>query len=136
MIIKESNENSIVYKALEPLFKKALSMQPSSPISTSFSPSSEIPPPSPLPPGVTVEKARLHFNVGEAVVISPGSGVLSNRTGTIISPSEVKTDGRGIPTNVQGVYKPVDWKKEVAIRLDSGEIITMYKTRILPSKPK
>jgi hypothetical protein len=48
----------------------------------------------------------------------------------IVDRSAVKTDGRGIPTNVQGAYKPVDWSREEAIRLDSGEIVTMYKQLI------
>ncbi len=72
------------------------------------------------------------FSVGQKVKISDLSGVDSNKTGTIIQPSEIKVDVHGIPTNVSGAYKPVDWKKEVAIKLDDGNIITMFKNRIKP----
>lgn len=70
------------------------------------------------------------FNKGDRVKISDGSGVISGKTGVIVDKSAVKTDGRGIPTNVQGAYKPVDWSKEVAIKLDNGDIETMFKNRV------
>lgn len=80
-----------------------------------------------------IKEAATKFYIGQRVVLSPNAGIDSNKTGTIVDSSEVVTDGRGIPTNVQGAYKPVDWKKEVAIRLDTGEIITMFKNRVLPT---
>jgi len=80
-----------------------------------------------------VKEAATKFYIGQRVVLSPNAGINSNKAGTIVDPSEVKTDGRGIPTNVQGAYKPVEWKKEVAIRLDTGEIITMFKGLVLPT---
>ena len=64
------------------------------------------------------------------VVVTHGSGTTSGKTGTVVSPREVKTDGRGIPTNVQGAYHQVDWNAEVAVRMDDGELITMYKERL------
>jgi len=64
------------------------------------------------------------------VIVTHGSGTTSGKTGTVVSPREVKTDGRGIPTNIQGAYHPVDWDAEVAVRLDDGELITMYKERL------
>jgi len=67
---------------------------------------------------------------GDRVKISGGSGVLSGKEGVVVDKKTVKTDGRGIPTNVEGAYKPVDWNKEVAIRLDDGEIVTMFKNRV------
>lgn len=70
------------------------------------------------------------FSVGNKVKISDGSGVDSNKTGVIVSPREIKTDGSGVPVNVQGAYKPVDWNREVAVRLDDGNLITMFKNRV------
>lgn len=71
------------------------------------------------------------FKPGDKVRVSPGSGTLSGKTGAVVQPREVKTDGRGIPTNIKGAYSPVDWKKEVAVRLDNGELITMFKNRLI-----
>ena len=70
------------------------------------------------------------FPTGVRVKVSDGSGLDSNKTGTVVSPREVKTDGRGIPTNIEGAYDQVDWKKEVAVRLDDGSLITMFKNRL------
>jgi hypothetical protein len=74
---------------------------------------------------------RKRFAQGDAVRIGSGSGVLTGREGVIVSPTEVRTDGRGIPTNIRGAYRPVDWSKEVAIRLDDGELVTMFKNRLV-----
>jgi NADPH-dependent glutamate synthase beta subunit-like oxidoreductase len=49
------------------------------------------------------------------VIVTHGSGTTSGKTGTVVSPREVKTDGRGIPTNIQGAYHPVDWDAEVSL---------------------
>lgn len=73
---------------------------------------------------------RPRFRVGDSVRIAEGSGVLSRRTGVIVPRSEVRTDGSGVPTNIAGHYKPVNWRKEVAIRLDDGELVTMFKDRL------
>lgn len=68
------------------------------------------------------------FTPGTKVKVVNG-GVNSGKTGVVISPREVPTDGKGVP-KLTGHYKPVDWKKEVAIKLDSGEVITMFKNRV------
>ena len=67
------------------------------------------------------------FKAGDRVVVSPNAGLNSLKEGVIADRSEITTDGRGTPTNVEGAYKPVDWSKEVAIRLEDGQYITMYK---------
>ena len=79
-----------------------------------------------------LEESRTNLRVGKRVSIRYGSGTLSGKSGTIVNPREVKTDGKGVPTNVAGAYKPVDWSSEVAIRLDGGELVTMYKERVIP----
>jgi len=69
---------------------------------------------------------------GSRVRIAHNSGVDSNKTGVVVDQREVKTDGRGIPTNIQGAYKPVDWTIETAVRLDDGgELITMFNDRLM-----
>jgi len=70
------------------------------------------------------------INIGDTVKVNQGSGLDSGKTGKVIPPKMIKTDGRGIPLDISGAYKPIDWKKEVAIQLDNGEIITMFKNRI------
>jgi hypothetical protein len=69
---------------------------------------------------------------GDRVTLSGSSGIDSYKSGVLVTRWEVKTDGRGIPINVEGAYKPVDWKKEVAVRLDNGKLITMFKGNVVP----
>jgi len=72
------------------------------------------------------------FPVGKKFVISDGSGIDSGLIVTIIHPKMIKTDYDGIPVNtVTSDYKRVDWTKEVAIRLPSGGLRTMFKNRLL-----
>lgn len=73
----------------------------------------------------------LNLKPGSRVKVNQGSGLDSDKEGIVIPPNMVKTDSRGIPINVNGAYKPVDWKREVAIKLDDGEIITMFKNRLI-----
>lgn len=70
------------------------------------------------------------FKVGDKVKVSDGSGPASGKTATVVDKSKIKINGRGIPTNVQGAYKPVNWSKEVAIEYDGGKFDTIYKNRI------
>lgn len=70
--------------------------------------------------------------IGDKVVISDLSGIDSRKVVTLVSSEKIKTDGRGIPTNVAGAYNPVDWDREVAFMYPDGEYGTMFKDRILP----
>jgi hypothetical protein len=70
------------------------------------------------------------LSIGMCVRVCEGSGYLSGKVGVIISPSDVKKDGRGIP-NIPGHYQPVDYKEQVAIKFEHG-IDTMYKNRCIP----
>lgn len=72
-----------------------------------------------------------NYRPGTRVKVTHGSGVDSGKTGVIVPRNKIKTDGRSIPTNVDGAYKPVDWSKEVAILTDDGEYITMFKNRVM-----
>jgi hypothetical protein len=77
------------------------------------------------------ESTRNNFSVGSKYKISGGSGLLSGKIVTIIDSKEIKTDGRGVPTNTYiNHYKPVDWPKEVAIKFEDGKIDTMFKNRL------
>lgn len=79
------------------------------------------------------------LNVGDRVQVSDGSGVASGITGIIVSQWEfnanVGTNERGVP-NVNGHYKPVDWSREVPIKLDDGSYMTMFKNRLMPIEQK
>jgi hypothetical protein len=59
---------------------------------------------------------------GTKVKISHGSGVMSDKTGVIVPHDSNR--------KYAGHYKPVDTNKEYAIKLDDGEIITMFKNRV------
>lgn len=72
------------------------------------------------------------FRPGDRVQVAGGSGLDSDKVGTVIDRSEVKTGGRGIPA-LPGHYKPVDWSREVAVKLDDGSVITMFKERLKPA---
>ena len=68
---------------------------------------------------------------GDRVQISGGSGIDSDKTGVVVNRREIKIDNHGIPSNtLTDPYKPVDWKSEVAIRLDDGGLLTMLKNRL------
>lgn len=71
------------------------------------------------------------MKIGTRVQVCGGSGIDSDRKGTVVSRHEVKTDGRGVATNISGHYKPVDWKNEQAVRLDNGTLITMFNNRLI-----
>ena len=59
----------------------------------------------------------MKYNIGDKIEILPGSGVSSSKKyATVISKSEIKTDGKGVPTNIPGAYKAIDWKKEIPIK--------------------
>ncbi len=81
----------------------------------------------------SISEAGQKLVPGMRVKIAGGSGIDSDEEGVIVPRTEVKTDGAGVPSNsVQGHYKPVDWSREVAIRLDNGGLITMFKNRVIP----
>lgn len=68
---------------------------------------------------------------GTRIRISDCYGTLSGKTGTVISPRNVPTDGRGIPL-IHGHYKPANWSREIPIRLDgTGNLETVHKGRLL-----
>jgi hypothetical protein len=77
-------------------------------------------------------EAASTFKPGMQFRISGGSGVDSDKIVTIVPSSAVETDGRGVPTNVSGAYKPVDWSREVAFQYEDGSIGTMFKNRLFP----
>ena len=77
-----------------------------------------------------LDAKNIKLQPGVRVKVVDGSGIDSNKTGIIVSPREVRTNGSGVPINVQGAYKPVDWKREFAVKLDDGELITMFKNRL------
>jgi hypothetical protein len=67
---------------------------------------------------------------GTKIKISDLSGALSNKTGVIVDTKEIELDGKGVP-KLSGHYKPIDWAKEYAIKLDNtGEYVTMFKDRV------
>ncbi len=72
---------------------------------------------------------RMSYRPGTRVRVGAGGGIDGGKTGTIIRPREVKTRGDGVPL-LPGYYKPVDWAREVAIRLDDGQIITAFKSGV------
>mgnify|MGYP000973968177 FL=1 len=78
--------------------------------------------------GVT-ERKRM-FMPGDRVRIADLSGVDSNKVVTIANMSDIKTDGMGVPTNVDGAYKPVDWFNEYPIRYEDGSFGLMFKNRL------
>ena len=70
------------------------------------------------------------FRVGQQAKITIGSGLDSGKVVTIVPRSTVKVGRQGIPTNVEGAYRPVDWDREYAIRYKDGSIGTMFKGRL------
>jgi hypothetical protein len=68
---------------------------------------------------------RTYFPIGARVRVVDGSGLDSNKVGTIIAP---QLDSRGIP-KVIGAYHPFRHTGPMAermIRTDAGEVILMF----------
>ena len=71
------------------------------------------------------------FHIGQRVRISDGSGIDSDKLGRIAPRGRI--DGRGVPI-LPGEYKPIEYTGRFArewVRLDSGELITMFRSRLL-----
>jgi hypothetical protein len=88
-------------------------------------------PPSAPPSFVMEPVGRTTLWPGRRIQISALSGIDSEKWGTVVDRREIQTDGRGVPTNVPGAYRPVDWSKEVAVLLDDGTLRTMFKNRLM-----
>jgi|CZCB01.1.fsa_nt_gi hypothetical protein len=61
------------------------------------------------------------FNIGDRVSVMIGSGIDSGKTGYIVPNDTPKPD----------YIKSFDPKREVVIKTDAGEIITMFKNRVI-----
>jgi hypothetical protein len=70
------------------------------------------------------------INTGNKVEISQGSGIDSGKIGVVVGPGKVKTNGRGIPTNIPGAYAPINWQSEVVIEFPDGSLSIMDKNRV------
>lgn len=68
--------------------------------------------------------------IGTKYQVSPGSGIDSGKIVTMVDKSAIKTDGKGVPTNVPGAYKPIDWNKEAAVQHADGTFGTVPKNRL------
>ena len=64
------------------------------------------------------------------VMIAEGSGLNSGRAGDLVPLSTVPIDSQGIP-KLPGHYRPLNCKKEFAVLLDNGRLITMFKNRVI-----
>jgi hypothetical protein len=75
-------------------------------------------------------KRRKMLRVGQRVRVADCSGIDSNKEGVVISPSRIRVNARGV-LEIPGHYKPTDWSKERAVLLDDGNVITMFKDRLV-----
>jgi hypothetical protein len=71
------------------------------------------------------------LKIGDRVQVVHCSGVDSGKEGVIISNREIpmKQTGGGIIPALEGHYRPMQ-TSEVGVRLDGGEIITMFRNRL------
>ena len=69
------------------------------------------------------------LRIGTKVRVCQCSGVDSGRTGRVVSPRKVKTDGHCVP-KIIGHYKPVNWRKESAVLDNNGNLFTMFDNRL------
>jgi hypothetical protein len=70
---------------------------------------------------------REAIKYGDEVTISHNYGIDSGKQGTVLHPNKVRTNERGVPTDVPGAYKPVDHKKEHVVKLHSGSYAVVPK---------
>lgn len=64
--------------------------------------------------------------------IAACSGIDSGAVVTLCTNDVIKKDRAGIPRNVAGAYKPVNWATELAFQRKDGTFGTMFKNRLLP----
>jgi len=77
--------------------------------------------------------AKIRPGVGSTVVWHGGGVTPEGTKGTVVHWSEIKTDGRGVPTEVDGAYHDAAYLKEngyVPVKLDSGKYDTWHTDRI------
>ena len=78
---------------------------------------------------------RQKWYPGRRCCVEPlGSGVNSGKCGVIVNKTRVRTDGRGVPTEIEGAYRPLQ-HNEVVLRLDDGRLIAMFKERLHCGEP-
>ena len=71
------------------------------------------------------------MKVGDRVKVCVCSGADSGRSGVIVPRQSVPVDGGGVPQLGEGHYKPMDWRRECAMREDSGRVFTMFRNRLI-----
>ena len=83
-----------------------------------------------------VRKVRKYPRLGRKVQVTECSGIDSGKLATVVSHTQVRITGYGIP-DLPGHYKPVNWSKDVAIRFDvdgryspAGKLEVISKTRL------
>lgn len=81
-------------------------------------------------PQVTPFISPRKVNVGDKIQVMINSGVQSGDIGVVVNSREVKTDGRGVPTEIMGSYKPIDWGKQIVYRNLDGQLESMFKNRV------
>lgn len=81
-------------------------------------------------PQVTPFISPRKVNVGDKIQVMMNSGVQSGDIGVVVNSREVKTDGRGVPTEIMGSYKPIDWGKQIVYRNLNGQLESMFKSRV------
>jgi hypothetical protein len=75
------------------------------------------------------------FHIGRFCCVERyGSGVNSGKCGIIVNKALVRTDGRGVPMEIEGAYKPLRGD-EVVLRLADGRLIAMFKDRLTCTEP-
>lgn len=65
------------------------------------------------------------MRVSDAIPIDHG------KVGVVLAPRDVRTNQRGVPL-IPGHYKPVDWKRWVAVRFRDGSMNTYPKGALRP----
>lgn len=77
-------------------------------------------------------KKRILYRPGMKCRIAPGSGIDSGAVVSIEFNDVIRIDSNGIPRNVAGAYKPVNWATELAFKREDGTFGTMFKNRLVP----
>lgn len=74
---------------------------------------------------------RNGWTLGRRVKIVEGSGIDSGEVVTVVSHTLIRVDGRGIPQNTEGDYRPVNWRNDVAVRFSNGRLAVWPKSRLV-----
>lgn len=72
------------------------------------------------------------LRAGDRVILTGKAHADEGRTATVVGPHSIKKTSRGVVDLQRGVFVPVDWSREIAVKVSGGEIDAWPKAWVRP----